>query len=182
MIKLKSGCLLIAEPFMGDPHFERSVIILCEHNLSGSFGLVLNQVSEYQLGELVVPNIYPDIKVNVGGPVDHHTLHFLHTRPDLIPNGLEVLDGLFWGGDFEIIVKNLNLNLLLPNEIRFFVGYSGWAAGQLAKELSKNTWIISPTTTSQVMKASKEYWRESLKNMGGDYRVIANYPTDPRLN
>ncbi len=182
MSKLKQGCLLIAEPFMGDPNFERAVVFLCEHKLEGSFGLVLNQVSDFQLDDLISKNVYPEIKVNIGGPVDHTTLHFLHTRPDIIPNGFEVLNGLYWGGDFEVILKNLNLGVLGSNEIRFFLGYSGWAAGQLAIEISKNTWIISETKTSQVMKNSKEYWRESLRNMGGDYRVIANYPIDPRLN
>lgn len=182
MIKLETGCLLIAEPFMGDPNFERSVILLCEHNARGSFGLVLNQLSEFHLGDLIKNNVYPDILVNFGGPVQRDTLHFLHIVPEKISGGVEIQKGLFWGGNFDKMLEKLNLGLISITEIRFFIGYSGWGEGQLSQEIKRNSWFVSKTTTNNIMKNSKEYWRETLKNMGGDYKVMANYPIDPRLN
>ena len=182
MKKLSSGKILIAEPFMGDPNFERSVILLCEHNSHGSFGLVLNQETDFQLGDLITKNVYPDVKVNYGGPVQRNTLHFLHTNSELIKGGLEIIKGLFWGGNFEDMIDKLNLGLISLNQIRFFIGYSGWGKDQLENEMKKNTWIISSTTPENIMNSSKEYWRDSLKKMGGDFKVMANYPSDPRLN
>lgn len=182
MKKLSSGKILIAEPFMGDPNFERTVILLCEHNLNGSFGLVLNHETDFHLSDLITKNVYPDVKVNYGGPVQRNTLHFLHTNPEMIKGGLEIIKGLFWGGDFEEMVDKLNLGLISLNQIRFFMGYSGWDKDQLENEMKRNTWIISSTTPENIMNTSKEYWRDSLKKMGGDYKVIANYPTDPRMN
>ena len=182
MIKLETGCLLIAEPFMGDPNFERSVILLCEHNAQGSFGLVLNQSSEFHLADLIKNNVYPDILVNYGGPVQRDTLHFLHIVPEKISGGVEIQKGLFWGGNFDKMLEKLNLGLISMGEIRFFIGYSGWGEGQLSQEIKRNSWIVSKTTTNNIMKNTKEYWRETLKNMGGDYKVMANYPIDPRLN
>ncbi len=182
MTKLTHGVLLIAEPFMGDSNFERSVILLCEHNSQGSFGFVLNQTSELQLGDLIKNNVYPDITVNFGGPVQRDTLHFLHTVPDMVPGGLEIQKNLYWGGDFDKMLEKLNLGLIAINDIKFFIGYSGWGEGQLELEIKRNSWIVSKSSSNNIMKNSKEYWRESLKEMGGDFKVMANYPTDPRLN
>lgn len=74
---LASGCLLIAEPFMGDTNFERSVVLVCEHNTQGTFGLVLNQPTDLTLSD-VVEDITPDLPLFVGGPVQQNTLHFIH--------------------------------------------------------------------------------------------------------
>ncbi|MES2795929.1 MAG: YqgE/AlgH family protein [Bacteroidota bacterium] len=182
MGKLEAGCLLIAEPFLGDPNFERSVILLCENNSDGSFGLVLNQPTEYNLGDLLSKNVYPDIKVNVGGPVQRDTLHFLHTNPAAITEGIEIVKGLYWGGNFDKMLENLNLGIISIDQVRFFIGYSGWSAGQLDQEMKRNSWIISEGDSESIMKTSKEYWRDTLKKMGGDFKVMANYPIDPRLN
>jgi putative transcriptional regulator len=182
MNKLAKGKILIAEPFLGDPNFERSVILLCDHNEHGSFGFVLNQSTDLNLGDLLTKNVYPDIKVNIGGPVQKDTLHFLHTNPTLIKGGLEIIKGLYWGGNFNEMIEKLNLGLVTTTQIRFFIGYSGWGAGQLENELKRNSWIISKTNTENIMQTNKEYWRDELKKMGGDYKVMANYPIDPRLN
>ena len=182
MEKLAAGKILIAEPFMGDPNFERSVILLCEHTEKGSFGFVLNQESDFLLGDLLQETIYPEIKVNFGGPVERNTLHFLHTEPDLIEGGFEVLKGLFWGGNFNEMLRKLNLGLIKSHQIRFFVGYSGWSVGQLGMEMKRNSWIVSTAESQIIMNNSKEFWREALKSKGGDFKVMANYPIDPRLN
>lgn len=177
------GSLLIAKPFLGDPNFERGVILLCAFNEQGSFGFVLNQVTELYLGDVLEETIYQDIPLYLGGPVEKNTLHFIHRRPDLIAGGEKVMDGMYWGGDFEQVKTLLNINTLTMDDIRFFIGYSGWSAGQLENELSEDSWIVTTTTPDFLFTTTPaSFWREVLKNMGGEYRSIANYPIDPRLN
>jgi putative transcriptional regulator len=182
-MKLKSGNIIVAEPFMGDPNFERTVVLLCEYTVQGAFGLILNQESDYRLNDILGSTIFVEMPLYIGGPVQKDTLHFIHKRHDLIKGGLELLPGLFWGGDFEDAVNCLNMNRLAINEIMFFIGYSGWGAGQLEDEVNRNSWMISKIDLNTILNQNpKLLWREVLKKMGGDFKVMANYPTDPRLN
>ncbi|WP_020596890.1 YqgE/AlgH family protein [Spirosoma panaciterrae] len=179
---VKNGDLLIAEPFMGDTNFERSVVLVCEHNQAGTFGLVLNQQTDIHLSD-VIDDIHVDLPLFVGGPVQQNTLHFIHRRPDLIDGSIRVLDGLYWSGDFEQIKQAVNIGTLTERDARFFIGYSGWSEGQLDAELAQKAWIVSRTNASFLFDTpTKEFWRGVLKRMGGEYKSIAHYPVDPRLN
>jgi putative transcriptional regulator len=181
--KVSKGSLLIAKPYLGDPNFERGVILMCEHNDQGSFGFVLNQTTELFLGDVLEETIYQDITLHLGGPVEKNTLHFIHRRPDLINGGVEIMKDVFWGGDFTSVKTLLNLNTLKQEDIRFFIGYSGWSGGQLDEELRQDSWIISNATSDFLFATPPgNFWREILRNMGGEYRSIAHYPIDPRLN
>lgn len=180
---LSKGSMLVAEPFLGDPNFDRSVILLCDHNAHGSFGLVLNQTTDVMLGDVLEETIYQDIPLYLGGPVEKNTLHFVHRRPDLIEGGGKVTEGVYWGGDFESVKTMLNLSQLGHEDIRFFVGYSGWGGGQLEDELTQKAWYVTPGKEKFVFSTPAQgFWREVLKDMGGKYRSIAHYPVDPSLN
>ena len=181
-ISIKSGSLLIAEPYMGDNNFERSVVLVCEHNQAGTFGLVLNQPTDIHLSD-VIEEIHMDLPLYVGGPVQQNTLHFIHRRPDLIDNSIRLVDGLYWTGDFEQIKRAVNLGTLTERDTRFFIGYSGWGEGQLDAELRQKAWITSHIDADFLFGTpTKEFWRGVLKRMGGEYKSIAHYPVDPRLN
>ena len=181
MTSLK-GKLIIAEPFLGDRNFERSVVLLCEHNQEGSFGLVLNQLTNLQLDD-VIENIYAEFPLFLGGPVEQNTLHFIHRLGNEIDNTIEIGNGIFWSGDFEQVKTLINIGKISANDIRLFVGYSGWSAEQLEREIKQDAWIISEIDAEVIFDTpSKDFWREVLKRMGGEYKVLANYPTDPRLN
>lgn len=180
---ISKGKLLIAEPFLGDPNFDRGVVLLCDHNEFGSFGFVLNQLTDLMLGDVLEETIYQDIPLFLGGPVEKNTLHFIHSRPDLIEGSAEIMRGVYWGGDFEEVKTLLNLNRLTAAEVRFFIGYSGWGSGQLVEELEQKSWIVSETTAEFLFSTPPDhFWREVLRSMGGKYRSIAHYPTDPKLN
>ncbi len=180
---VKKGDLLIAEPYLNDPNFDRGVLLLCEHNPEGSFGFLLNQLTALHLDDVLDESFYQDTPLYVGGPVEKNTLHFIHRRPDLIPEGIPVMEGVYWGGDFEQIKSLLHLNQISNEEIRFFIGYSGWSSGQLESELAVNSWIVGQASADFLFATpSSAFWRETLKNMGGKYRSIAHYPIDPRLN
>lgn len=181
--KVKNGDLLIAEPFLGDQNFERSVVLLCEHNNEGTFGLVLNQTTQLHLADVLEDGVYPDVPLYVGGPVSQNTLHFIHRRPDLIDNSTKVTNGLYWGGNFEEIKRMLNVGSLPVQDIRFFIGYSGWSTGQLDGELKQNSWIVTRTQANFLFDTpAAQFWRAILRQMGGEYKVLSHYPTDPTLN
>lgn len=177
-----NGNLLIAEPYMGDTNFERSVVLVCEHNPGGTFGLVLNQLTDIHLSD-VIEEVTVDLPLFVGGPVQQNTLHFIHRRPDLIDNSIRIMSGLYWSGDFEQVKQAVNIGTLAERDVRFFIGYSGWSEGQLDAELEQKAWIVSRTDADFLFNTpTKEFWRGVLKRMGGEYKSIAHYPVDPRLN
>ncbi|MFM2138479.1 MAG: hypothetical protein RJA57_786 [Bacteroidota bacterium] len=183
MIEPGPGILLIADPFLKDPNFLRSVVLLCEHKDEGSFGFVINRPHRHTLDRLVPECEGHPLPVYYGGPVQEDTLHFLHRCPDAIPGGVEILKGVFWGGDFETVVRQVREGTLSPERIRFFIGYSGWSEGQLAGELDEKTWITVPAERDLIFHpAHDEIWKEALRSLGGEYEMMVNYPIDPQLN
>lgn len=183
MIAPGPGTLLIAEPFLKDPNFMRTVVFLCDHQEEGSFGFVINKNFNHTLDELM--NDLEELKLPVfyGGPVQMDTIHFLHQYPDLIPGSFQVMDGIYWGGDFETAISLIKEGSLDLTRIRFYIGYSGWGNGQLADELKEKSWLTAQATRKLVFhKNIDEIWKDSLKELGGDYEMMANFPIDPQLN
>jgi putative transcriptional regulator len=182
MTDVTPGTLLISDPFLKDPNFMRTVVFLCEHTKDGSFGFVLNKVLDKQIGDLLLDAEGIRFPVYSGGPVQRDTIHFLHQRPHDI-GGVEITDGIFWGGDFEKVLALLKDGLLDTNDIRFFLGYSGWGEGQLPGELEEKSWITREATKSFVFDMSTpQIWKAALKDLGGEYSQMINYPIDPQLN
>ncbi len=182
-IKPEPGKLLIAEPFLDDPYFKRSVVLLTEHNENGTIGFILNKPIEIKLKDAVgeLPPI--DSNIHLGGPVARETLHFLHTEGDLIDGSLEIMKGLFWGGNFETLKKLIELDKIKPEAVKFFVGYSGWEPKQLNKELELNSWIVLDGSVSDIMKRNTaNLWKDILKEKGKEFGVIADFPEDPTMN
>jgi putative transcriptional regulator len=182
-LKPEKGRLLISEPFLPDPNFERTVVLLCEHNEEGSFGFVLNKPSVLKVGEVMDDIAELDSAVFVGGPVQQDTLHFIHRNTN-ISNAVEIAQNLFWGGDFENLLSLCDTKQISPADVRFFLGYSGWGPGQLDSELDQDSWIVCDFVTDQLLFDTdpQVLWRKALDSMGGRFSVYSNYPTDPRLN
>lgn len=183
MIHPNKGVLLIAEPFMKDPNFMRSVVFLCDHTENGSFGFVLNKQYDKTLEEILPDTEGVSLPVYFGGPVEVDSLHFLHNQPDLVQGGTEVAPGVFWGGDFDLVIQQLKSGALNHNNVRFFAGYSGWGEGQLDRELKENSWITLKAEKKLVfLRNPNDIWRQSLITLGGDYEKLIHYPIDPQLN
>lgn len=183
MIQPGSGILLIADPFLKDPNFIRTVIFICEHDNESTFGFVLNKLVEHTLDELLDTFEGYTVPVYYGGPVQTDTIHFLHQYPDLIPGGQEVMNGIFWGGDFEMLASLIKTGTIDFGKIRFFLGYSGWGKGQLDEELEDKSWLTATATPELVFHHnSDEVWKDSLRHLGGDYELMINFPIDPQLN
>lgn len=175
------GRLLISEPFLSDPNFVRSVVLLAEHSPEGAFGFTLNDESNLQLND-VLPEIFETpYPVYIGGPVGQDTLHFIH-RSAHIDGGIPLGGGLFWGGNLESVRVLLKNKDILQSDLRFFIGYSGWSAGQLETEIEENTWMVSTLTNPDIAFASDNVWKQAISSMGPKFAHIANFPINPQLN
>ena len=183
MVSLAPGILLIADPFLKDPNFARTVVLLCEHQDKGSFGFVINKLFDQSLDELVPEVLVNIIQVFFGGPVQMDTIHFVHQQPELIEGGFEIISGIYWGGRFESVVELINEGRLDMNKIKFFIGYSGWSSGQLESEFNEKSWILSESDTTLIFDEKEQnIWQQSLKNLGNNFAIMANFPIDPSLN
>jgi len=182
--KLKKGILLVAEPsIIGDLSFNRSVVLLADHNDEGSVGFILNKPLEYTIQDLI-PEISARFKIYNGGPVEQDNLYFIHNIPNLIPNSIEISNGIYWGGDFESTKELINEGKIKKTNIRFFLGYTGWDAQQLESEMEANSWIISQNVYENkiIGKSATHFWKEKILELGGDYVIWSNAPENPILN
>lgn len=184
MLDLKNGTFLIAEPFLKGEDFMRSVILLCRHNEEeGSIGFTLNKPSSITLNQFFPELEASFFSVNLGGPVHTDTLHYIHQYPDLFPDSELILEDVYWGGDFETLKVHLKNEVIDPNKIRFFLGYSGWNAGQLKNEIEEGTWLPAMGNASIIFdNKDAEKWKNSLQLLGEKYKQLAHYPIDPQLN
>jgi putative transcriptional regulator len=182
--KLKKGQLLIAEPsVIGDLSFNRSVILLADHDKEGSVGFIINKPLKYTINELI-PEIKAKFKIYNGGPVEQDNLYFIHNVPDLIPNSIEISNGIYWGGDFESAKQLINNEKVTKDNIRFFLGYTGWDEHQLETEMNSNSWIIASNSYKNkiIGKATTHFWKEQIMELGGEYLIWSNAPENPYLN
>lgn len=180
----KKGSLLLSKPMIGDGFFEQSVVYLTEHDNQGSLGFALNKESNLRAQDFIdgLSGVDP---IYFGGPVEQDALFFLHSF-DNLPGAQDAGNGMHLGGDFELFkevfteAKEAELNELEP---KFFLGYSGWSAGQLEQEIAGGTWIIlDPPFESSPLHMQKDAWRELMIKLGGKYALWANAPLDPLMN
>ncbi len=180
--KVEIGNILIAEPFLEGRYFSRSVIYMVEHDEKGSVGFVLNKPMTYLTSDLVTELAGIDFPVYIGGPVERNQLYYLHKHPEL-EDALLIANGIYWGGDFGKLTGLLKGGKILPDEIRFFAGYSGWESGQLERELEENTWMVGDISNEAFFRIPNEsLWESSMSDLGGRYRIWANFPKDPIMN
>ena len=181
--KPAKGLLLLSEPFMDSPEFRRSVILLTDHSEKGTMGFIINR--QLNITPTQAIEEFPDFEDEIyyGGPVNSDQLFYLHSKPELLEGSIEIMPGVYFGGDFPTLKNLIDIKKITPKNIRFYVGYSGWNAGQLKKELKDNSWIVLPGTPDLLKGAyRKNMWKEILKGLGGKYSVVADFPEDPTLN
>lgn len=171
--------LLIAEPFMLDPHFRRAVVMLCEHDINdGTIGFILNKPLGMQLNDLLASFPSFDAPVFYGGPVSTDTIHYVHNLGETLSGSIKIAQGLYWGGDFDELKRLVNAQVVQPKHIRFFIGYSGWSAGQLCEELRGSSWLLGHIDANYVFKATPDdtLWTKVLDDEGDTFSVIGQIP------
>lgn len=179
----RKGRLLVSKPFLDDPYFKRTVILLCDHNEEGSFGFVLNKYVDLDLSDikLNIPGVGE--KLAIGGPVENKNVYYLHRYGSEMPGSAHISGDLYMGGMFDDLKVLMASPEFDKNKVRFFIGYSGWTTDQLLEELNSESWYVADCDPELVMNTEMDdLWGEVLRKMGGDYANLANFPSDPKMN
>jgi putative transcriptional regulator len=180
---ISKGKLLVAEPFMVDDYFKRSVILICEHEEHGTTGFILNKPFHTKMEKLIPDFPECDAPVFLGGPVGLDSIHYLHNAGHILDGSLEICKGVYWGGDFDKLKFLIENKLINAGDIRFYVGYAGWSEGQLASEMDEGSWLVSDMDANYLFKTKPfVLWQSVLHNKGDRFTVIAQISDDPQYN
>jgi putative transcriptional regulator len=179
----EKGKILISEPFLPDTFFNRSIVYLTDHTPQGSVGFILNKKLDLQVGAAIEGFEGWNENLSMGGPVAPDTLHYLHNLGDVIPNSVLVEGNIYWGGDIDTIKELIKTGGINQSQIRFFLGYSGWSAGQLERELKENSWVIAKVNSNIVLNNKNDnIWKRVLRSFKNKYRMWADFPDSPEMN
>lgn len=181
-LRPETGRLLIAEPYLSEPDFSRSVIFIADHGDEGTVGFAMNRPTNHTLSE-VLPNLQTiQIPLYLGGPVQMDTLHLIHRDYGSL-GGSEVGKGTYWGGSYNSLEDALNCDHLRPADLRIFAGYSGWGPGQLQKEIESGAWLVADADPDLLFSATaQDMWQLAIKALGSEFAYLSMLPIDPQLN
>ena len=183
MVEIEKGQLLIAEPFMKDENFQRSVVLLCQQDDDGSIGILVNKEIEHDISFFLEDFSGLNIPIFDGGPVGKDHVHFLHQHPELISGGEHIIDNIYWGGDYEAAVRHIKNHSINQTGIRFYLGYSGWGKNQLRKEMKHKSWMCTEANSKLVFQTDPTLiWKNAVKKLGDEFLPMINYPLDPSFN
>ncbi|HOZ30828.1 MAG TPA: YqgE/AlgH family protein [Bacteroidales bacterium] len=180
-VKPAKGKILISEPLLNNDIFSRSVVLLTDEYKESFSGLILNLNSGKKLKD-VIEGIRNDVfDIYTGGPVEQDVLFYVHTF-DFIPDAKQISEHIYIDGDFDSIKKLVNSGYANNSNIKFFIGSSGWASGQLNEEISFNSWLVTSASKEFVFDEHINMWKESLRFVDTRYKIWENFPVDPELN
>lgn len=182
--QLIKGSLLVSSPDIDQGIYFRSVLLLCEHSATGSFGLIINKGIDVELPEEII-NIKefanPNVQIRAGGPIQPNQMMLLHSNENLGEQVLKVCEGVYLGGDLQFLQES-SADKNGPN-IRLCFGYCGWGPGQLEKEFLSGQWFLHPAQAKYVFQTPPEkVWQLVLRDMGGKYASLSMMPEDLSLN
>ena len=182
--QISKGMFLIASPEIDSGIFFRSVILLCEHTPSGSFGLMVNKKLDLELPEEIL-NVNeienPNVGIRAGGPVQANQMMLLHTSKEIPDQTLEVSPNIFLGGDLQFLHESIREEM--GPKIHLCFGYAGWGEGQLEREFLEEHWFTCPAKSNHVFDIPVDkLWSTLLKDMGGKYASLSMIPEDLSLN
>jgi putative transcriptional regulator len=182
-VKFLKGQLLLDSGQLGGSFFQRTVVLICEHNAEGAFGLVLNRATESKVGEMVVadlPDTLKECPLYLGGPVQPTALSFLHSD-SFIPDA-NVIPNLSLGHSLESLV-DIGESFSGARKVKMFAGYAGWSPGQLEDEMKRDAWLTHPASLELVFDTNpKELWKLVLRQKGWKYKLLSQFPEDLSLN
>ncbi|MFN8254221.1 MAG: YqgE/AlgH family protein [Bacteroidales bacterium] len=178
----KPGSILISEPFSKDAYFRRSIVLITLNDIEGSVGFILNKAVDMPMFDLFGEEIDYDASVSLGGPVSIDRIDYLHTLGPKIPESKHVIGDIYWGGNFDVIMNLIKASVVKKDQIRFFLGYSGWSKGQLKSEIDNEYWLVANADPKTIMINDKNYWKNTLQRMGRKYSPWLNLPEDPQFN
>ncbi|MCM1448999.1 MAG: YqgE/AlgH family protein [Clostridiales bacterium] len=184
--KAESGSLLVAEPFLQEECFNHAVILLVDHAEGyASMGLTLNKPTTYTLNDVTSDVDRADsVPLFSGGPVGEDRMFYLHTLGNIFNGSIEIIPGLYIGGDYDQVLQYISDGYPTEGIIRFFIGYSGWEPGQLDRELKQSVWAVTRPADSSLLLTGEQdsFWHRTVRSMGPDYRGWLFHPMYPGSN
>ncbi|MBQ4278499.1 MAG: YqgE/AlgH family protein [Rikenellaceae bacterium] len=177
---IRPGSVLVAEPYLGDAYFGRATVLIAEHNESGSVGFILNKPLTFDVADLVAEFPSRGFTLGLGGPLQPQTLHFVHTLGSSVPGSVPLYGNLSWGGDFEVLCRLVEAGMAGPGDVRFFLGYSSWAEGQLREETEQEEWAVTTVACETIMEDTEGLWYDLVARMPGHthWLLVPLHPED----
>jgi putative transcriptional regulator len=177
------GQLLLDGGKLHGSFFHRTVVLICQHDEEGAFGLILNRSSDNTVGQALVANLSKAVKEQplfVGGPVQPGALSYLHT--DAFLPDASVLPNLNLGHSLETLM-DLSESASSTQKLKLFAGYSGWTAGQLDNEMARKDWLVHPASIDLVFHPEPgKLWKEIIRQKDDQTRLLAESPDDLSWN
>lgn len=181
--KYLKGQLLLDGGGLRGSFFHRTVVLICQHDAEGAFGLVLNRLSDKKVGEALVADLPEHLREQalfLGGPVQPTALSFLHS--DTFQLESNVLPNLTVGHSLDQLME-LGESFSPMQNVKVFAGYAGWSPGQLEDEMKREAWLTHPASCDLIFTAKpEELWRSILREKGPRYRLLAEAPEDLSVN
>ncbi|MCX6930328.1 MAG: YqgE/AlgH family protein [Verrucomicrobia bacterium] len=181
--KFLKGQLLLDSGQLRGSFFQRTVVLICQHDAEGAFGLVLNRTTDSNVGEMIVADLPESLKscpLYLGGPVQPSALSFLHS--DAFLPDANVMPNLSLGHSLDSLVE-LGESLSPTRKIKMFAGYAGWSPGQLEEEMKRKAWLTHPASLELVFDAAPDQlWQTILRGKGWKYKLLAQSPEDLSTN
>ena len=181
--KYLKGQLLLDSGQLRGSFFQRTVVLICQHDAEGAFGLILNKITGNRVGEMVVADLPDSLKecpLYLGGPVQPTALSFLHSDA-FIPDA-NVISNLSLGHSLDSLME-IGESFSSTRKVRMFAGYAGWSPGQLEDEMKRKAWLTHPASLDLVFETKpEELWQVVLRKKGWRYKLLSQMPEDLSLN
>jgi putative transcriptional regulator len=181
---LSKGTFLVAAPDAMTGILFRAVILLCEHNSSGSFGLIINKRLDLELPEeLLNLQQLTNSKVNIqaGGPLQTSQMMLLHSSDTIPHQSIHICEGVYLGGDLHFLQEAVGKED--GPDVKLCFGYTGWGPGQLEREFLDGSWFLAPAQAKYIFHTPQDkIWQLLLREMGGQYATLSMIPEDLSLN
>ena len=181
--KSLKGQLLLDNGRLQGSFFHRSVVLICQHDEEGAFGLVLNRTTGNNVGDALVaklPETLKPLPLFFGGPVQPQALSFLHSD-SFIPDA-NVMPNLSLDHSLDSLME-VGDSYSPTRQLKIFAGYAGWSPGQLDDELKRDTWLIHPASVDLVFFPQPDkLWKLILAEKGWKYRLLGEAPDDLSWN
>lgn len=181
---LETGKILVSEPFMLDPNFKRTVVLVADYTREeGTVGFILNRKMDVRLEDLTTDFGDLEAPVHYGGPVDTNSMYFIHNVGELLDDSIKISRGVYWSGNYDKLRFLIECKLILAQNIRFYVGYSGWSQGQLEEEMKTKSWLVSDMEPNFLFKNKPEsLWRDILEYKGYHFSALSSLDGDELMN
>ncbi len=179
----ETGKLLVAEPFQKESFFKRAVVLICQHDQKGTVGLIINKITDLMINDAIEDFPQFEAAVYFGGPEKTDNIFYVHTYGEEIEGSVKIADGIYWGGNFELLKVLIESNKIDLNRIRFIAGYCGWLPEEFNKDLKENLWWVSEANKKIIFEDNADdTWGHALSDMGNQYAIMSHFSEDPNSN